>query len=641
MSIKDLFERLIGREGELESSPVLERMALLGDADAQYKLGAICYQGDGTEQNFKGAFKWFSAAAGQEQLDAQYALGEMYYHGHGIKQDYKEALQWYQKAAGRGQADAQYAMGRAFYYGRGILQDYQQALQWYQKASEQGQVDAQCALGEMYSSGNGVGEDRAYAMCWFEQAAEQGHAGAQYQLANIYKNGNGAKKNSQVAVMWCEQAAVQGNMQAQCDLADLYSHGEGTAQDYGQAMKWYRQAAEQGSVYAQRALGAMYYQGKGTVQNYGEAFKWYQAAAEQAEAEAQRILGDMYYYGHGVEHNYEEAFQWYNKAAEQGDAEAAEHISRLKTYLEKKADVSAADESLPVSAPADIVITKSQPPIKAPDREALLKSLLAEFNGLIGLEEVKHELNTLFSLIRVNQMRKGRGLPSQETYKDCIFTGHMGTGKSTVAGWMARIYSQLGVIDKDSVREIRAGKLVEKDAEAIRKEIQEQVMQSLGGLLYIDEPYILGKLADIEREKQFCDTLMGLMAKYKEELVVILAGDKNEMQLFLAAHPQLGAKFHNQVHFNDYSASELQQILVSMILQTGYLTTPDAEQCIREILEQQVARHEFQLQNARGLGTLLEQALANQAVRLIENMDNISDEQLVTLTREDFTAEPR
>lgn len=645
MSIKDLFDRLIGREGELEASPVLERMALLGDADAQYKLGALCYQGDGIEQDLKGAFKWFSGAAGQGQTDAQYALGEMYYYGHGVKQNYEQALRWYQKAAGRAQADAQYALGRAYYYGWGAPQDYQQALEWYRKAAEQGQLDALCALGEMYSNGNGVGQDKAYALCWYEQASERGHADAQYHLGIIYEKGHGAKKNSQVALMWYLQAAGQGHVQAQCALADLYYQGEGTAQDHREAMGWYRKAAEQGDEYAQCALGAMYYQGKGEAVNYNKAFKWYQAAAEQDNAEAERILGDMYYYGYGVEHDYDKAFQWYRKAAKQGDTIAAEHITRLTSYLEKRTEPATQVNEASVDAPATMAPgpinsgSKVSGPISAREastKESDVKSLLADFNSLIGLERVKQELNTLFSLIRVNQMRKVRGLPSQKVYYDCIFTGHVGTGKSMVAEQMAQIYHELGVLDKAHFCEVRAGTLIDKDPQATGKRIQEMVLQNLGGLLYIDQLYVLGQQAGEEYENQVCDTLLGLMEKYEAQLVVVLAGDHSEIQSFLTARPLLRARFHHIIHFEDYNGAELRKILVSMLVQTGYSVTADAEEYILEVLDKQVARNEFQLSNARGLASLQEKALARQAVRLIENMEGISDEQLITLTREDF-----
>ena len=128
-------------------------------AEAQYNLGLMCFNGDGKPQNKQEAAKWFRKAAEQGYVYAQYNLGVMYDTGDGIPKDNKEAIKWYRKAAEQGDAKAQFNLGVMYASGDGILQDKQEAAKWYHKAAEQGDVDAQYNLERMYFNGDGIPKD--------------------------------------------------------------------------------------------------------------------------------------------------------------------------------------------------------------------------------------------------------------------------------------------------------------------------------------------------------------------------------------------------------------------------------------------------------------------------------------------------
>ena len=138
--------------------------------------------------NYTEASDWCHIAAAQGDADAQYNLGGMYYDGLGVTQDYQQSLQWYRKAAGQGHATAQNILGLQYQYGLGVTQDYQQAVQWFRKAAAQGHANAQYNLGMMYRDGEGVTQDYQQALDWYRKAAAQGSEvakwGSEYLCAN-------------------------------------------------------------------------------------------------------------------------------------------------------------------------------------------------------------------------------------------------------------------------------------------------------------------------------------------------------------------------------------------------------------------------------------------------------------------------
>jgi TPR repeat protein len=147
-------------------------------AAANYEL----YRG-----NFKAAAKEFSRLAESGDVHAQSYLGYMYFVGQGVEQDYGEAVRWYRKAAEKGDRDAQYNLAVAYAFGKGVKKDLKQAAQWYLKAAEQGHAAAEYSLGISYANGEGVKQDTDTAMKWFSRAADQGYAGAQKALDILQK----------------------------------------------------------------------------------------------------------------------------------------------------------------------------------------------------------------------------------------------------------------------------------------------------------------------------------------------------------------------------------------------------------------------------------------------------------------------
>ena len=264
----------------------IEKSALRGNPEAQYKLGILYAKGEVIKQDYRKTLYWFTKSAEQGHSDAQLFLGLMYSLGRGISRDSKQAVYWYSRAAEQGNVSAQLFLGDMYCEGRGVTKDYSKAVFWYMKAANQENADAQYRLGNMYSMGKGVTIDYKTAILWLTKAAEQNHAGAQNSLGFMYESGYGVDRDYQKAIYWYTKSADQGNSDAQYNLGNQYNFGQGVNQNYGNAVYWYRKAAMQGHAIAQYNLGVLYYNGQGVPQNYQLSYAWVSLAATQDVEEA-------------------------------------------------------------------------------------------------------------------------------------------------------------------------------------------------------------------------------------------------------------------------------------------------------------------------------------------------------------------
>lgn len=202
-------------------------LALGGDAEAQNDLGCAYSKGQGVEQDFAEAIKWWRKAADLDLPGAALNLGLAYLSGQGVPQDYTEAARWNRKAAEQGLAGAEHNLGNAYFKGQGVPQNYTEAVKWYRRAAYQGLAASQYSLGLAYANGNGVGQDYLEAARWYLKSAEQGDVDAQYNLAGLYAQGLGVAQDLAEAEKWWIKAAAQGDDQAKKCLQALYSAAAG------------------------------------------------------------------------------------------------------------------------------------------------------------------------------------------------------------------------------------------------------------------------------------------------------------------------------------------------------------------------------------------------------------------------------
>lgn len=262
-----------------------------------------------------------------------------------------------------------------------------------------------------------------------------------------------------------------------------------------------------------------------------------------------------------------------------------------------------------------------------------------ELDELIGLGTVKEEVRSLANFVKVQQQRKAKGLKTAKVSYHLVFYGSPGTGKTTVARIVGRIYKDLGVLKKGHTVETDRGGLVAKYMGQTALKTDTVIQQALHGVLFIDEAYALvpedGNGADYGQEA--ISTLLKRMEDYRDSLVVIIAGYKNEMQRFIDSNPGLQSRFNRYIDFPDYTGAELTEIFKMYMKKNQYTLASGAEQFLRKEFEYAVAHKDRNFGNARFARNVFEKSIQQQANRL-EGRTNLSENELTELTVEDLKA---
>ena len=267
--------------------------------------------------------------------------------------------------------------------------------------------------------------------------------------------------------------------------------------------------------------------------------------------------------------------------------------------------------------------------------EKTLEELIDELNSLIGLDVVKKDVNSLIHLQEIRRLRKARGLKDIPVSNHLVFYGNPGTGKTTVARLLAKIYHAMGILSQGQFVEVDRSGLVAGYVGQTALKVQEVVKSALGGILFIDEAYALTYSKNgNDYGQEAVDTLLKAMEDNREDFIVIVAGYPDLMIQFIDSNPGLRSRFNKYINFEDYDVDELIKIFAVMCEKSGYMVENDALSYVSDVFETKYKNRGKNFANAREVRNYFENAIVRQADRLF-SVNNPTNQELTTLILDD------
>lgn len=267
------------------------------------------------------------------------------------------------------------------------------------------------------------------------------------------------------------------------------------------------------------------------------------------------------------------------------------------------------------------------------EREARLAEAMAELDRLVGLGEVKRLVREVTALLRVRERRAEAGLRADGVVLHTVMRGNPGTGKTTVARVLGRIYRELGALPRGHLVEVERADLVGQFIGHTAEKCREVIKRALGGVLFVDEAYSLGRGGEKDFGREAIDCLVKAMEDHRHQLVVVLAGYPDEMAAFLSCNPGLSSRCPIVLEFGDYTVEQLLEIAGRICAERDYALAPPARGALGMVLGLEALDPNFG--NGRIVRNLVERAIRRQAVRLADR-PRATRAELMELTVDDF-----
>lgn len=267
-----------------------------------------------------------------------------------------------------------------------------------------------------------------------------------------------------------------------------------------------------------------------------------------------------------------------------------------------------------------------------------VEAVWEELNGLIGLQNIKQEVQTLINFLKVQKMRQEWNMPTSTLTYHMVLAGPPGTGKTTVARLIGRIYKGLGILAKGHVVETDRSGLVASYVGQTAPRVDEMVQKAMGGVLFIDEAYALMPKGDDQGRdfgREAIETLLKRMEDHRGQFAVIIAGYATEIDRFLDANPGVKSRFNRFLYFSHYKPDDLIAIYEKLAREAGMRLTPEAKIKLQAEVEQACLGRTDSFGNGRYVRNLLEKTIEHQANRIV-NITPMTGDILATLQPEDI-----
>ncbi|MCG8794766.1 AAA family ATPase [Tenacibaculum finnmarkense] len=269
------------------------------------------------------------------------------------------------------------------------------------------------------------------------------------------------------------------------------------------------------------------------------------------------------------------------------------------------------------------------------DENETLEEVLEELNQLVGLDNIKGAIAELSNFLKVQKLREAEGLKSVNNSLHSVFMGPPGTGKTTVARLISKIYKHLGYLEKGHLIETDRSGMVAGYVGQTALKVEEIVTASLNGVLFIDEAYALAKDAKKDFGNEAIEVLLKKMEDHRKELVVIVAGYPDEMKSFINSNPGLQSRFNRYFTFDHYKPTELVAIFELFCKKNDFVLAADAKEKLLFIFEKLYEKKDKNFGNARVARNLFEKIIEYQANRIIA-IAPITKELLITIVEQDI-----
>ena len=643
-----------------------KKAAKNGNVWSMNQLGLKYERGEGTDKNLELAVRWYRAAAEKGHKYAQYNLGDMYECGKGTDKDLEEAAKWYRKSAEQGDEDAQKALERVeaelacsgdddpmkmleSMIGLQSVKDQVKELVDLVRVQKMKEANGLPRVGMSYHcvfTGNpGTGKTtvaRIYAKILHKLGIIEKDNFVETERAKLLDTCYGGTENKTLEVI---KQALDGVL----FIDEAYTlYKEDDKRDSGrEAINTLLKQMEDNrdrlvvivAGYTKKMdefLGAnegMRSRFTNTIHfpDYSadelvEIFKEYAGKAQcLPDEDALRAVREEAEFELGKRMEGFGNARYVRTLFERAVRKQSTRIAALDVNPGKKALQRIIEDDIPADSGRN-------------GKEETIDDVLLELDELVGLKPVKDEIRRLALFVQNQERRKEAGLPMDtDSSYHCVFTGNPGTGKTTVARFMARVFRALGITRTDHLEPADRSKLVAEYVGQTAPKTNKVVDAALNGVLFIDEAYSLVEEGGRHNfGQEAITTLLQRMENDRDRLVVIVAGYTKEMKDFIDANPGLKSRFTRYIEFPDYSADELTEVFSRLAKKKGYRVSADAVALVGNRMKSLVAHKDGHFGNAREARNFFNAVLERQGVRLAA-IKEPTKEQLMEILPEDVS----